>query len=257
MGRFRKRRSSRPSKTRIRYQPATARNQKKQIYRIAKLSLRNKRILDSQRTYADWFYGLQTDALEISKFKAFSIISPTNWTSTMREDLNVDDANNTWLRNVNISFACQSPTNTARMDWTLYLVTLRYHASDWTPVSPTTSLDNLRGGLDYTYVGRGNAPVLNPQTFRLHAKRHFTTYPPALGEPSTLMQSGHMNKRLGFQLAQIHLQSNPGGLRWVNMIDDDVLPMNRYYVLIYPDSTDVANTAQIQLGCVFTTLSSN
>lgn len=254
---YRRRRSAKPNKSRIRWQKPTAANQKRQIQRVARVALRNAKILRSQRVWTDWFFGVQTDSLEVSKFKAIPLINPTAWTQGMRADLNVEDANNTYLRNMTLSFSCTSPTSTARVDWTIYLVTLNHHASDWVPVNPSTSLDQLRGGLDYTYMGRGNSPLLNPMHFKLHKRRSFKTFPMALGEPTSTMQSGHLSHNMGFQLAQIHLQANPGGLRWVNMIEEDILPRNRYYLFVYPDSTDVANTPGIQIGCNFTCVSSN
>lgn len=247
----RRRRSS--VRTRIRYQRPSARNQRRQLASIAKMALRNSKILSANKIYTDWFQTatvLPTDGV----WNAFSLMDPRNWQAGLRQDENVATQQSAFLRNMVFEYTFQSRDKERAVEIDIFLVTLRPSASTWAPqAEPTGSL----GPSDFRDMGFNNAPELNSGIFKVHHHKHMRLFPTNFqaenvleysGNPFTTYRRGKVNLKLNYKIR------SPVDVAWKDLTINSLPARQRLYCLYRAQSEDTTNQMRFTYGAHITAI---
>lgn len=244
--RFTRRRAS--VKTRIKYQPPSARNQKSQLATLAKLAVRNAKLLNSQKVYTDWFQS-QTVLPTDSVWNAVALNQYPLWQPGNRKDDLVADSQSVFLRNMMLEWTFQSFKKDSPIEIDIFVVTVRPSATTWTPTAtPTGSLATT----DFTDMGFNNAPHLNSGIFKVHYAKHMRLFPVnSIGTASELEYSG--NPFTTYRRGKINIKLNykvrsPTGISWKELNIDTMPARQRLYMLYRCQSTDSTNALRFTWG---------
>lgn len=250
-GRRRPRRRRASVRTRIRYQRPSARNQRQQLSAIAKVALRNERILRTSKVYTDWFLQASTQNVTGLWFVT-PLMSIKDWLPSLRQDVNAKKSQAAYLRNMSLEWFASSDYKNQATQFQVFVVSLRRDSSNWQPrVGPDGQLLN---GEDYREMGGSNAPVLNSSVFKVHYSKEFRLFPrnnPTAADPTVLDYSGdpfstyrrgRINLRLGMKVRSAVNQA------WKDLVMDALPPNQRLYLCYRGVSNDSKNQFSFNWG---------
>lgn len=243
--RFRRRRAS--VSTRARYQRPSARNQQRQIQSLAKLALRNRKMLTASKSYTDWFQNFNNNNVTGLWFSQ-ELMRMVDWDAGNRQDADVLVSQNVFLRNMVLEWYANSFTKNQATQFEVFVVSIRKNASNWTPGAGPAGV--LTEGIDFTSMGSGNMVALNSGVFKVHFAKMFQLFPrdnPDGQEPDPLDFSG--NPFTTYRRGKINLSLNfkvrsPAGLSWKNLNMQTLPPNQRLYLLYRGQSADTVNQYQ-------------
>ncbi len=242
--------------TRAKYQ-RSARAQSSQIRQLARMAVRNSKILSAQKTYTDWIdsreVALAATNTDPGSWYVIPLTQPTSWTRVARKNEDYVDQSNTWVRDCVLNYFMGQGDKTLPVTWSLFIVTLR----------PGTTWDSgvtFTNGQEYIDMGAENSPLLNSGIFRVLASksaRTLVTYPDGgnqelVAHTSRASVRGKMNIKLGLKLR------SPEDSYWSQLNVGDLPRTQRTYLLVNAKSTDSEATAvKFQFGAKFTCINSN
>lgn len=239
-------------RTRVRWQRLTARAQKSQIATIARMAVRNSQILNSQKTYTDW-YQIQSNSYGGTSSIGIPLTNLASWVAGARQNLVVDRAQKTFVREMLFNYYVQAPASNNPVYLTMSLVTIRPTAAA-TPV-PSPLVVNA----DYTTQGQRNAVIWNSSKYHVLFSRFFIMYPAnqtplnpgdeplPWGNPYTIYRRGRCSFNLNWTARAIS-----GGV-WKDLTVLNLAPSRRIYLLLASYSDDPGATSyNISWGTKFT-----
>ena len=224
--------------TRIRYQAPTRRNNRRNLHRVAKIALRNSRILNNNKVYTDWFLNQQVTPSDGTWYSQ-ELTSPVSWTAGNRQDADFIVSQTAWLRNMVLEYYIASQDRTADSSFDIYVVSLRNSAANWVP--QTTPSGVWQDGVEYTSAGNNNSAYVNSGIFKVHYNKQIRLAPKAdsngdpTGNPWTTYKNQKVNLRLNMKLRA------PTGLSWKNLTQASLPPTQRLWLIWRATSTDSTN----------------
>lgn len=253
--RIRRRRGSLPS--RIRYQRPSARNQRSQIRSLARMAIRNSKILKAAQSHTDWYQNFNNLNVTGLWF-AQELMSPVDWTAGNRQDADVLVSQNVYLRNMVLEWYANSFTKNQATQVEVFVVTIRSSAANWVPGAGPAGV--LTPGQDFEEMGSGNAVSLNSGIFKVHYNKMFQLFPrdnpeglpqevlDFSGNPFSTYRRGKVNLSLRYKVR------SPAGLTWKNLGMQALPPSQRMYLLYRGQSADSVNQYQFSWGTHITAL---
>lgn len=262
--RFRKRTSI---ATRARYNRGSA-AQSRQIQSLARLAVRNSRILNAQRTYTDYYLNGVTDAsFTSSTWKVFSLVDPVSWQQTLRRNSDSDNAQNAYIRNMFFQWTAALYKLQSAASVTLMIVSIRGNAAAYEP-----STANLTNGDEYQQLGPYQMPIVNSNLMKVRWSKTFIVqtnglFGPSInqtntlpvGDPSDSFSRGSVNMDIKTTFYSPSMSIIPAvePQSWSTLQDKDLKPSQRLYLLAYFQSPDTENAAQLSFSAKFTCITSN
>lgn len=228
--------------SRIRYQRPSARNQKRQLRSVAKIALANRRMLNANKVYTDWFLNqqvVQADGL----WRSFELTSPTAFQAGNREDADFIVSQNAFFRNMIFEWYCSSQDKISTVSFDMYIVSLRSSAANWQPGTYPSGV--WQDGNEYTSAGNNNSAFVNSGIFKIHwakqlhiSPKKYSTDPSVddqTGNPFATYRNGKVNLKLNFKVR------SPAGLTWKNLPMSALPPNQRMYFIFRAASVDTTN----------------
>ena len=253
--RFRRRRAS--VSTRARFQRPSARNQQRQIQSLAKIALRNRRMLNASKSYTDWYQSFNNLNVTGLWF-AQELMTPNDWSAGNRQDADVLVSQNAFVRNMVLEWYANSFTKNQAIQMEVWIVSIRNNAANWVPSAGPTGV--LTAGQEYEEMGSGNLVSLNSGIFKVHYNKMFQLFPrdnPAATDPDPLDFSGNPFSTYRRNKTNMSLNMkirSPAGLSWKNLTMQTLPPTQRLYMLYRGQSADTQNQYQFSWGTHFTVI---
>lgn len=257
----------RPSIVARTYRRKSASAQASQIRSLARLAVKNSRILNSQRTFTDYEYqGRTSGDWTAGTWQVFSLMDPVFWKQTMRLNSDADKAQVAYVRNMVFQWVVNLNTLLRSTAVTLYIVSIQPQAVDFVP-SATTMVD----GQNYDQCN-ALMPRLNPNYFKVRYCKSFNlmsnTYggvsitasaTDATGDPQTTFRRGVVNMKIGANLRSKSNKLTPSiePRAWSDMTDEQLPGRERLYFMMYHSSADTSNFPAGQFHALFTAVTSN
>lgn len=253
--------------TRARYS-RSAGAQSSQIQALARLAVRNARILGSQRTYTDYYLNGSSDATWTSSvWKVWPILDPISWQQTLRRNSDADNAQNAFVRNMFFQYTCglYKLVNSATV--TLMMVSIRSNAASYVPGTAT-----ITNGDEFQYMGAYQMPVMNSNLMKVKWAKTFVVQSNGLngpsiaqstvipvGDPSDSFARGSVNVAIKTTFYSPSMAIAPAvePQSWSMLTDKDLKPSQRLYLLAYFQSNDITNAPQLNFSAKFTVITSN
>lgn len=243
--------------TRAKYQPPTARNQRKQIvsnaYTIAKLV----RLARMNKVYTDYQFASQAE-LTPNVFAFLALTDFSSWNPVLRQNTVARAEKNATLLHIilNLRFSMSAPAGvvTSPQYWSFFVITPRTHSQG----NPVVAWVN---GDDYIF----NNPTqqanirLNPGRWKVLASRYMTLTKVSESQ-SAVPASDAGNPLTTYRKAQITLKTktlvkNPNGA-WLAQSFDLLPPWQRIYIVVFCSTTDPLSTPRMYYDSVATMLTS-
>lgn len=245
----RRRRTSVVAKT---YRSRGARAQASQIRSVARMAIRNARFMNSQKQYLDYeLQGLTSGDWVSGTWSVWSLIDPISWKPTMRQNTAGDSGQSAFVRSMFLQYTVALRNLLRSTAVTVYLVTMRSGANDFTPSSST-----MINGQHYDNCGQAAMPRLNPNVFKVKYAKTFNLLTNAFnavsltasatdvaGDPETSYRRITQSIKLGMNLRSRAVRVPPAteSSPWSTMTDEAILPSQRMYLMMYQNSGDQAN----------------
>lgn len=252
-------------KTRVRYQRPTARNQKSQIASVARMAVRNSKILNASKVYTDWAQRSNQDYTPTTSFPV-SLVDINGWDVGARSNTVVERERTTFLREMQFNYYVSAPNLQDPLFLSMFLVTIRPNAIGTpipSPLVPATDPAPPIGAPtpDYTSMGQFNSIILNSSKYKVLWTRFFKLFPAAFGtadepigwgNPSTTYRRGRVNMKLNWLIRGV------GQRTWRQLETADLPPSRRLYLIIASYSTSPAgNRWTLNWGTKFTCVNDN
>lgn len=252
--------------TRARYNRGAA-AQSRQIQALARMATRNSRILGAQRTYTDYYLsGQAPPTWTSSTWTTFSVVDPATWRQTLRRNDDADKAQNAFVRSMFFQYTCGLNTLTNAATVTLMLVSIRPNSAGFIPSSA------MQVGQDYENLGNYQMPVVNSQLMKVRWSKTFIVQTNGLrgtsvtqsattpvGDPSDSYVRGSVNVdiRTTFRSPSRFVGGGLDPQAWSDLVDIDLRPMQRMYLICYFQSGDLTNVPLLNWSAKFTAVTSN
>lgn len=229
-------------RTRVRYQRPNARNQRAQIASLARMAVRNSRILNMSKIYCDWYQ--QESDVDYNPTTSFAIplTDIAAWQNGSRSSQIVDRAPTTYLREMMFNYFVTADRMDTPMFLSMFIVSLRstavgnpipnpLKAAGTQPVPP--------GGYDYTSQGSQCSIILNSAKYKVLWTRFFHLFPwnqsplnagdepIPYGNPMSSYRRGRVRLRLGWNMKSLGIVSKP----WHDFGINDLAPSRRLYLI--------------------------
>jgi len=243
-------------KSRIRLEKPTAQAQQKQLQTLARLAVKNARILNDRKTVTDWVDSRNVALAaggSIGTWYSIALMQPTSWTRVARKNEDYLNQGNTLIRDLNLEYFMGQGDKSKPVIWTLFVVTVQPNAT-W------DSGVTFQAGQEYIEMGTNNSPQLNSGIFKVHAvhkRRTLVTYPD--GGNQELVAH---NDRSAYN-GQIRLNLNvkirsPEDSNWTQTSVGDLPRHQRFYLVVNAKSEDTeATSVKFQFGAKFTAINSD
>lgn len=235
------------------YRARSSRAQARQIRSVARMAIRNSRIMNRSKQYLD--YELQATSSgdwTSGTWQVWSLIDPISWKPTMRQNTAADSAQSAYVRSAFLQYTVALRNLLRSTAVTVYLVTMRSAANDFTPSSST-----LINGQHYDNCGQGAMPRLNANVFKVKYAKTFNlmsntfngvsltaSATDVAGDPETTYRRFTQNIHLGMNLRSRAVRVPPATESgpWSTMTDEAILPSQRMYLMMFHNSGDQQNT---------------
>lgn len=236
-------------KSRIALQKPTAAAQQKQLATLARLAVKNSKILNSQRTYTDWVDSRDVSLSATDVWYNVALMQPGSWSRVARKNEDYLNQSNTVVRDLMFEYFCGQGDKVSPVTWSVFIVTIRPNA---TYDSGVTMVD----GQEFVGMGSNCPPQLNSGIFKVHfARSHRTNlvFPSsgvAQAPGATVNGSKHFDLNIKIR--------SPEDSYWKQTTIADVPRHDRYYLLVNAKSADAtATSAKFNFGAKFTVVNSD
>ncbi len=222
----------------------TARNQRKQIYSNAKsIGRLNARWakMTVKHSYSEYgLVNLYSSDASGQAYQFIPLMNPQTWTQIFAET-NVPVTNKTLVNSMTIMFRFNVATQPAPVVYHLFIVSCKRSAG-------TLDIDKLTNGDHYETTPATSAQgmqnvMLNPKCFKIHRHRKFTLSVNSAGDQIAAKTDGFPPcswKDIKYQLyPKMTLRNYDGD--WKSMDELDLPPSQRYYALVFFNSSFAAN----------------
>ena len=195
---------------------------------MAKIVKKDHQTITRSLDYADYLYSANNAAVPYTAWYGQSILFPANWTSTARRSNNTTTAPEVQLKNMTVSVCCNHNATNYAVTWYVAVVRAKI---DWVPSTSFGSA--LRALVDFTDMGNGNAPVLNPDKFTILSHWSFLTGAILQGNPITGTARRTKTFNLNSTIKASPENAGTSDQNWFAMNDTDIPTNQRLYVLTY------------------------
>lgn len=241
-GRSSKRKSNATAK--IRYKPPTARNQRSQILRNARLASSALRLARRHKVYTDWQYSDGSVVDQTGAWQVFQLTDFFQWNSVLRHDTAVaTTASHTWIRNLQLNMR-YSLAGAMSSVVSVFIVTPQRNYAQRdpfanAPIAPSEFIEPQVLNLHYNVR-------LNPAIFKVHHAKYFTLTQSGLdqipgadvfpdGNPFTTYRKWQVN--IPVKMSVTLPAFTAGGLTYWKEVTNAMLPYyHRYYIMIYSNT---------------------
>lgn len=257
--------------TKVKYQPPTARNQRKQIMTNVRAIRNLYRVAMPQQVYCDWQYQFQgyakvSDDGFTRTWFALPLTKFTLWTRCLRQDDNVSESSTTKIHRMSLNLR-YFLGNSDYAFFNLWVVTPRKDANELDPVADIQAGSDPQSPNDFIEGPNATNARLNPAQYKVHyaSYRTLTENTLGIGQPSaqasgnpmTTFAKGQCNIRCNFQVRNPN-RSKP----WLSLTESSLPYYRRYYMLVYivqnaPTGTQTNTGAQFTFDQLATTISSS
>ena len=223
-----KKRSWTPGKGKGKGGPPKKKSLTATVSALAKMVKKDHKILNSNIDYAD-FYVDYAAAINWEQFSYFQFMNPVGWTTTCRRNTNTVNSPDAMLKSIELSF---NIFNNLSLLYLHFFVALVRPRDVWVPdlVGP----NRLRLDVDYTDMGPGNSPSLNPQMFKVLAVWHLNTQTAAAGMDNSLVFKARSKKITLNQLLRAKPTTALGvSQQWRDMNDSNFNQTEKLYLLTW------------------------
>jgi len=196
---------------------------------LAKIVKKDHKMVAKSVDYTDYQFP---ETIAIVSYKVWgytSLMQPNLWTSTCRRSNSTTISPETQLKNLTISICCNHGTSNYETSWFVAVVRPK---KDWTP-DLTSLVPILRGGVDFTDMGAGNAPILNYDKFVVLKSWSVTTNYVSQGEPSQSTKRLVRNFRLNQTIRGSAQTVGSADQNWLGNTDSDFTNTDKLYVIYY------------------------
>ncbi len=231
----------RSSISKVYRQRPTARNQQRQIARVTKLAISNRKRFNS--VYTDWQISPTSTpddlgyvtAMATNTWQVIRITNFDQWIPVLRQDTNVNESNHTFVKRISINMRASLGTGYANCNF--FLVRARFPEANRDLLSSPPTIANG----DYIELSQAaSANVrLNPAKFKVLASNYCTLktttlIPPATtdflpGDPTPAERKWQWNIYPKIKVHQPSTQSTPG--RWPAKAFETLPYYDRLYVM--------------------------
>ena len=252
--------------TRAKYRRG-ANAQSSQIRSLARIAVRNAKILNSQRLYTDYYLTGGTDATWVSGYwQVYSILDPISWQQTLRRNSDADNAQNAFVRNMFFQYTCSLFKLKSSATVTLMLVSVRANAAGFVPSNAT-----MGNGTEYQDLGFYSMPIVNSNLMKVKWSKTFVVQSNglnglsvdqtnlAVGDPSDTYARGSVNMKVSttFRSPSRFIAPATEPQSWSTLSDQDISPGQRLYLMCYYRSNDTQNAAGLTWSAKFSVITSN
>lgn len=270
-GSYQTRRSTRRRRTSVvakTYRRRSARAQASQIRSVARMAIRNSRVMNSMKQYLDYeLQGVSSTDWIAGSWVVWSLIDPISWKPTMRQNTQGDSCQNAYVRSMFLQYTVALRNLLRSSAITVYLVTMRSAANDFTPSAST-----MINGQHYDTCGLGAMPRLNSNVFKVKYAKTFNLMSNAYnavsltasatdvaGEPETTYRRITQDIKLGMNLRSRAVRVPPATESgpWSTMTDEAILPSQRMYLMMFQSSSDQTNAPGAFWHALFNVQTSN
>lgn len=247
--------------SRIRNQAPTAKNQKRQITRLAKRVAKNSKAIAAQKVFTDYQYGTQAPVTRGASFSltdgtwfGISLTDYSFWQPTLRIDQNVVDSSRTYALRAQINCRADIGSVTQVAYLNVFLVSPRSDAVD--PIGlnppPPNNMIQLQQNIDFIQAtaNPGVNVRLNSGKYKVHACKYITLTPntfetatptgDAVGNPYSTWRKWQWNLPLKFSVVQ-----PARGQSWKTLDFNQQAHYRKFYLIAYsslvPGGTESAN----------------
>lgn len=240
--------------------------QSRQIQRVARLAVKNAQILKATRVYTDYYLAGESGEGWVSKsWQVFSLMDPTLWRSTMRENTSAQYTQTAYIPSMYVQYVCALNTLKASAAMTMFLVSIR---KDYTHFIPTAA--NVVDTEQFQSLSPLCAPVLNTGIFNIRWQKTFmlmsnnlsrTSAPTdaIAGDPLTTYVRGAVNLKVKTNLRCPSIFSPPAVIPdyWQTLEDKNLPAHQRLYLMVYFSSEDQLNSPGMFWSLKTTAVTSN
>lgn len=228
---YRRRNPIKKAVRRIYRRRPTAKTQQRQIARVTRLALANRRRFNT--VYTDW---QRTDMLYPPNPANWIVVRLTDiplWNSVMRMDTNVNEANHTFIKRIQINFTAWITTATTHVN--VFIIRPRYNAAGDDPAA-----QGMVAGTDYIHnpsfqradvrLNSGKYKVLFSAYKLLQVATLGNTAGGIPGDPSDTVLKRQVNLNVNMKVSTTNLAS------WHTKPFDDLPYYDKLYLLVLQDS---------------------
>ncbi len=222
-----------PNFSRIKYQPPTARNQKRQILSNANLLAKLSRQVRTHKVYTDWHFSR---SLDTGQWAVVELTDFSTWNAVLRQDLNVQTSSHTFIKRAQLNFR-YALMGGDYAGYNLFIVTPRKQAGDRDPflTPPLQGQEWIENSEIQGFNIR-----LNSAIWKVHYARYitltanaFSSAPAAnpVGNPYSTWKKDQVDLPLNIKVAKPTFQGETG--TWKDVRFDQLPYYQKYYVMLY------------------------
>lgn len=249
-----KRKKARTSTTTlVKYQKPNARNQRAQIMRNARDVRKLYKAVLSKRIYCDWQYtGVLKSAIPTAPapfaitWGCFPLTDFSQWTSVMRQDINVTDSSTTYVRNMSLNFR-YNLGGSDYAQYNVFIVTPRKESAN-NDIPARFAAGNFPVAGEEYIAGVENFNFrLNPAVYKVHFASYRTLTENTLfagvvapaGNPMTTFAKGQANVNCSINV-RLPITTNS----WTSLPYMQQAYSKRYFLLVAITSNSVSGAAR-------------
>lgn len=257
----------RPGVVQRTYRRKGARAQASQIRSVARLAIKNARILNATRVYTDYEIQGRTATDWVSgTWTVFSLMDPVTWKQTMRQTADADNCQAAYIRSCFFQFTAGLNTMIRSTRCTFYLVSMRPAALNFVP-----AMTNMVAGQQFDTCN-GQMARLNPNIFKVRWAKSFNllsntfsgisltaSATDVAGEPASTYRAITANIKINHNLRATNIKVTPlvEGKPWSTMSDEQISAGHRLYFMCYHQSADTVNSPGVIWHALFNVLTTN
>jgi len=239
------RRRTKPNFSKIRYQPATARNQKSQIMANARLLARHAKLIRRHKVYTDWQFTNTINVTNSLTWYGAKLTDFSSWNPVLRQDPLAGRSTRTFIDRmvINMRATLKDAINTGI---SIFIVTPRkdFASRDFSSIAPQLTTE-------YIYPNPGAAGFnvrLNSNVVKVHHAKYITLTanglddsgpPDNAGNPFTTYRKWQV--KIPFKSSVQFPAQYTAGENWRN-VTWEMLPYYQKYYLIVFTSTEFSVT---------------
>lgn len=241
------RRKNRNLKKSIAWKKPTAKNQKNQLYSLAKQVSTLQKVQKTLREYGR--YGIEesgniaTGAFS-SGVTTYNLTKPDLWSNIFDNPADLNAKFKCKILSYKIDNFFSSGTHTKPIDYTYFVVSLKSNTANSVLYDTNNNLANVVDGRHFSKVG--GLIMLNRKYFNIHKVRKFTL----TATEYTDAASGGSNPQTTFKRFSMKVKLprmlTGDQYSWKGLTENDIKPASRLYILCFHDGiTDYGSNANL------------
>lgn len=242
--------------TRARLKPPTARNQRKQIYTLAKRVARNTKYIQAKKVFTDYQYGDSgagtrgiAQICTNGNWYGWGLTNYQMWIPCLRQDANVQDSSRTFAVRMQLNCRVDVGNVTKGAFLNIFLVTPRKDKTNGIELNPPPDGQMAPLVLNGDYIensqNQGTNIRLNSGKYCVKAAKYISLASDtlddavpagqAVGNPFSTWRKFQWNVPLKWSVR------NPGNRPWHQVVFQDQAYWRQYYLLVYTTNADGGN----------------